>query len=500
MSISAAILIPVIAVIRALAIHHLPKITFVALWGLVLFRLLIPLSVPLPINIPIADSGAAFFAAEDTQVIIPNIHVGTSASRINMDATYATAVPTLSNSAPRVSPIAIIWLAGMTICALFFLVTHLRCRREYKTALPLKNETINDWLRAQQFRRPVQVRYSDRINAPMTFGILKPVILFPKTTDWQDEERLRVVLTHEITHIRRFDIVWKWLLTAALCVHWFNPLVWVMYIFVNRDIELSCDEKVVRTFGEKMKSSYALALIGLEENRFSPLCNNFAKNAIEERITTIMKLKKASIIGIIAAVALISAFSVAVLAMSSANNSPADLSLTDGEAFQSPPAPPAEEPLEDDPGIPSEASEPDTDNDYEILDSTIGKIADSDAGHNIDNLGYSGAGAGPFGSNTTKETTWYVDSETLSEYQWWLNADADMTNCRVVITESGVSAKEMSLEEFIELYVNNNRLENLDGYFFYDGEIDILPYISLIGVRELSTGSESGSETRILYR
>ncbi|MDR0197594.1 MAG: M56 family metallopeptidase, partial [Oscillospiraceae bacterium] len=158
----------------------------------------------------------------------------------------------------------------------------------------------------------------------MTYGIWKPVILLPKNTDWRDEPRLRYVLAHEITHIRRFDILLKWLLAAAVCVHWFNPLVWVMYILANRDIELSCDEAVVRTFGETAKSAYALTLIGLEERKsgFSPLCNNFAKNAIEERIESIMKIKKKTFAGMAAAGVLTLSLALGMLATSAYNDAP----------------------------------------------------------------------------------------------------------------------------------------------------------------------------------
>ena len=108
-------------------------------------------------------------------------------------------------------------------------------------------------------------------------------------------------------HIRRFDSITKLVLIAVLCVHWFNPLVWVMYILANRDIELSCDEAVVRLFGETTKAAYARALISMEETRsgLTPLCNNFSKNAIEERITAIMKIKKASIFSLVVALALV---------------------------------------------------------------------------------------------------------------------------------------------------------------------------------------------------
>jgi hypothetical protein len=155
----------------------------------------------------------------------------------------------------------------------------------------------------------------------MTYGIFKPVILFPKITDCQDETELRIVLTHELTHIKRFDVLTKWLLAAAVCVHWFNPLAWVMYVLANRDIEMSCDEKVVWTFGEQtclktMKSAYALTLIGLEETKsgFSPLCTNFAKNAIEERINSIMKIKKATLTGLIMALVLVAGLTLTAFA------------------------------------------------------------------------------------------------------------------------------------------------------------------------------------------
>jgi len=96
-------------------------------------------------------------------------------------------------------------------------------------------------------------------------------------------------------------------LIAVLCVHWFNPLVWAMYILANRDIELSCDEAVVRLFGENTRAAYARTLISMEETRsgLTPLCNNFNKNAIEERITAIMKMKKTSMFSLVLAVALI---------------------------------------------------------------------------------------------------------------------------------------------------------------------------------------------------
>ena len=141
-------------------------------------------------------------------------------------------------------------------------------------------------------KRPILVRQSDRISAPLTYGIFRPVILMPKKMDWKNEKQLQYVLSHEYVHIYRYDTVTKLIVTLALCIHWFNPFVWMMYIFFNRDIELACDESVVRQFGEKSKSAYSLMLINMEATKSGllPFCNNFSKNAIEERITAVMKI------------------------------------------------------------------------------------------------------------------------------------------------------------------------------------------------------------------
>ncbi|MFQ7454207.1 MAG: M56 family metallopeptidase [Flavonifractor plautii] len=84
--------------------------------------------------------------------------------------------------------------------------------------------------------------------------MLRPVILLPKTLDRSDVSRLAFVLTHEMAHIRRFDALSKLLLAAAACLHWFNPLVWVMLVLANRDLELSCDAAVVRLYGAEARA------------------------------------------------------------------------------------------------------------------------------------------------------------------------------------------------------------------------------------------------------
>ena len=189
-------------------------------------------------------------------------------------------------------------------------------------SIPDNTPYIQNWLTAHQISRPLAVRSSDLISSPLTYGILHPVILLPKKLDRNDQAALQYVLTHEYVHIRRFDAITKILFAAVLCIHWFNPLVWGMYVLANRDTELSCDAWVIRMTGVKNRSSYALMLIKMEERRngMSALCNHFGKNAISERIEAIMKFKKTSIWACILALALIAGATTAFAAARTDDN------------------------------------------------------------------------------------------------------------------------------------------------------------------------------------
>ncbi|MBD5469752.1 MAG: hypothetical protein HDR19_01170 [Lachnospiraceae bacterium] len=310
MSFSGAVLIIVIAAIRAVTINKLPKKTFLILWGIVLFRLLIPYTVPsafsvytligptTPVNVKTINIGT--YSVTPTNVTLPPVEA------ITYEQTGES--PQLPTNPVSPVPIGlIIWLVGMTLCAAFFTISYLHWRFEFQTSLPIQNNYVDQWLKSYLRKRPVSVRQSDKISTPLTYGIFKPVILMPKKTNWENTEQLEYVLLHEYVHICRYDSAVKLISALAVCVHWFNPLVWVMYVLFQRDIELACDESVVHRFGEASKSTYAHMLIDMEARKsgFMPLCNNFSKNAIEERITAIMKIKRTSVIAVLAAVILI---------------------------------------------------------------------------------------------------------------------------------------------------------------------------------------------------
>ena len=181
--------------------------------------------------------------------------------------TAAAAQQTASAPAAQPPVWTIVWAVGAAVCAVVFAAAYGRCCREFRASFPVESDVIRRWLQSHPLRRTIAIRQSGRISSPLTFGVLRPVILVPKKTDWTDETALRYVLEHEFVHIQRFDVLSKLLLIAAVCVHRFNPLVWVMYVLANRDLELSCDETVLRRFGGDVRAAYARVLIRMEAAR-----------------------------------------------------------------------------------------------------------------------------------------------------------------------------------------------------------------------------------------
>lgn len=317
MSFSGTIMILAAIVVRALAINRLPKKVFVLLWEIILLRLLIPFSIPSALSAYSLVKRSAPIQDTLTQTPVGNMIPQAAEGTLNLNTGAAQA---LQNNVSGLSVWQVLWIVGVVLCAAFFIVSYLRCYFEFRTSLPVRNEFVTKWLEEHPLKRTVQIRQSDQISAPLTYGIIRPVILVPKKTDWENRQQLQYVLTHEYIHIRHFDMVWKLIAVAALCAHWFNPAVWAMYFFFNRDIELSCDESVMGQFDDNSKTSYAKALITMEEKRsgLTPFYNNFSKSAIEKRIAAIMKTRKRTVWAVIIGAVILVA--VVVLFATSAQN------------------------------------------------------------------------------------------------------------------------------------------------------------------------------------
>ncbi len=324
MSVLGAAMILFFTLIRAVFIHKLPKKTFVLMWEIVILRLILPVKIP---SITSAFTLVERFLPQEIISIIPT----TNPDAVVNESGYLEISQVIN--APNISIWEIVWLVGVVISATAFIglyiVSFRKCRFAERVGVALPEEL--------KLRREVEIRVCVGISSPLTYGLVKPVILLPKTFELDNSEQLRLVLTHEITHIKRFDILRKIAVIIAVCVHWFNPLAWVMFVLFNRDIELVCDDIVIGKIGHKNRREYALALVEMLDARVGILHNYFSKNAVEERIVSISKHKKTNVISGITA-GILTLCVTAVFATSSAMCGWQKLNQIDGfgQIFDSP--------------------------------------------------------------------------------------------------------------------------------------------------------------------
>ena len=302
MSISATILIAIITLVRAISINKLPKKIFMFLWGIVLFRLLVPISIAsiFSIHSIIPQSKASYLSESINEL---PIFLDTS-DMLSGDIGNEVDIQGFHNV--TISLWIVLWMVGFLLCSIYFIIAYHRGIKKFKNSLPIETDFIRAWEEKHPLKRILSIRSSDQILSPLSYGILKPVILLPKNLNFDDTNSMNYILTHEYIHICHFDVLTKMLMILALSIHWFNPMVWIMFLLLNRDIELVCDETVIKIMGEKNKKSYAHILIDMEiqKSEFISIYNSFSRNAIEERIGAIMKMKKMTIFSLLLAVLL----------------------------------------------------------------------------------------------------------------------------------------------------------------------------------------------------
>lgn len=301
MSVQAGVLIAAIVIVRAIALYRLPKASFLALWGIVIARLLIPFSLTSKWSIYNLFGG--FLKHED----VPAPAGGFVAVWSGQGLVSPETVTGPAAAMPVISPLTALWIGGVAVLAAAFAILLVRNYRALRTAVPMEDHAvITKWREEYRLFRPLAVVRSDKVDSPASIGILRPRIIFPQKMELDNEQLTCYILVHEYFHIRRFDMLWKLLALCAVCLHWFNPLVWMMLVLLNRDLELSCDEMVLRHFGGTERASYAHSLIDMAERgpSFSFMHSYFSKNAAEERIIAIMKYKKTSFLAIAVALAL----------------------------------------------------------------------------------------------------------------------------------------------------------------------------------------------------
>jgi len=247
MSLTGSLVIGVVLLARLL-LKHAPKVYSYALWAVVVFRLLCPISLsagmsvlkPLPVT---TTDGISEVSYRPVQTVIQTADFTPS------DVSQVDAQPEKAKAGYSPMEIAAgVWLAGGVLMAAYSLAQYLVLRRRLREAAPYQGETY----------------LADNLSTPFVMGVIAPKIYLP--SDTPDAER-RFIIAHERRHVRRGDPLWKLLGYGALCVHWFNPLVWLAFLLGGKDMEMSCDEAVINRLGEDIRADYSQALLRLATHK-----------------------------------------------------------------------------------------------------------------------------------------------------------------------------------------------------------------------------------------
>lgn len=266
MSLTGSYVIAVVVVLRFIILRRLPKYSY-ALWAVVLFRLLSPVTVQNtaslipqsadPLSIIIRGGGAA---------ALPNLNIA------------AGALPTgeMVTATPNVMTIlSWVWVCGAVLLLSYSAVSCFRLHRRVAGAVCLEGN----------------IYQSSAISSPFVLGLIKPKIYLP--TDISPNERSYILL-HEQIHIRRLDYLIKPLAFLTLCLHWFNPLCWLAFVLFGRDMEMSCDEGVIRELGDDIRPGYSDSLLAMStKGSFvggGPLA--FGESGVGQRIKNVLSFRK----------------------------------------------------------------------------------------------------------------------------------------------------------------------------------------------------------------
>lgn len=277
LSISASWLVLAVLVLRLVS-KRSPKWMNVLLWGIVALRLVLPFSVESALSlIPSAETvSPAAVQFDPAPTITSGVKIIDNAVNPSLSEHFA-AVPTAS-----VNPLYVwteiagwVWLIGLGAMLLYALVSYLRLRRRVRVSLPIRD----------------RIYLCDAISSPFILGVVKPHIYLPSGLD---EVQRQNVLAHEQAHLARRDHWWKPLGFALLAVYWFNPVLWLAYALLCRDIELACDERVIRTMDESAVKTYSTVLLACSMPRKAvitcPLA--FGEVGVKERVKNALHYKK----------------------------------------------------------------------------------------------------------------------------------------------------------------------------------------------------------------
>jgi beta-lactamase regulating signal transducer with metallopeptidase domain len=276
MSISAGWLVLAVLALR-LILKKAPKWVNVLLWGIVAVRLICPFSIESALSlIPSTETISPEIMMDWTPEISTGIEPLDQVVNPVISTSFAPQGMASANPLQILIPVAAnLWLLGILILLAYTAISYLTLRHKLRTAVILRDNIFQ----------------CETVSSPFVLGIVKPRIYLPYAMDGKN---LGHVVAHEQAHIRRKDHWWKPLGFLLLTVYWFNPLMWIAYILLCRDIELACDEKVIAELGNEQRADYTQALVACAVNRrmiaACPLA--FGEVGVKERVKSVMNYKK----------------------------------------------------------------------------------------------------------------------------------------------------------------------------------------------------------------
>lgn len=302
MSVTAS-LVAVAVIIARLPLKKSPKVFSYALWSAVLFRLVCPFSFSSRLSLlgfmPSSQAGSApaRYIPEDTGMIkLPLVDI--AFKRIN--AAFSSSIPPAAAPLAKLNPMdiliflgALIWLTGMAVMLVYAAIAYLRLKRRISTAT-LVSENIYE---------------SDLIRSPFVCGFVKPKIYLPLSLTGEERE---YILLHEKTHIQRLDYIVKLVAFLVLALHWFNPIMWLCFSLMTRDMEMSCDERVIQKTSGLKVTSYSRSLLALASQKKMPAPGPlaFGESNVKARIKNLLDYKKPAFWLIITSIAIVAVLTV----------------------------------------------------------------------------------------------------------------------------------------------------------------------------------------------
>ena len=278
MSLTGSIVIAVVLLAR-LFLKRAPKIYSYALWAVVLFRLLCPLSITAGLSvlkpIPVPMRTTPGVSSVDYQPVQQALSRGGYVPAVQQQPVSDQESEQAEPEMTALQIAAYVWLAGASVMAIYSVVQYLTLRHRLVGAAPYREE----------------IYLADHITTPFVLGVLRPRVYLPSETP---EGERAFIIAHERHHIRRHDPLWKLLGYAALCLHWFNPLVWLAFALAGKDMEMSCDEAVIRHLGEDVRAEYSQALLRLATHKriVSGMPLAFGEGDTKGRVMNMAKWKK----------------------------------------------------------------------------------------------------------------------------------------------------------------------------------------------------------------